>query len=174
MSAATGAASATPPPPAAKIDPGQTREICDQFKSLFKENEELYADQIKIAVTKYFGNDEMLKTLNDTFSKAILEYLKSQSFMKVSQEEVKTVLREILRKPIEEALEDKELYTGVCQSIIKGKATKKVDEDEKTVKLKEGEGAEEKKGEGGKPIAARRRRTKSNRKSRKTTIKRRR
>jgi predicted house-cleaning noncanonical NTP pyrophosphatase (MazG superfamily) len=155
MSAATGAA--PPPPPAAKIDPGQTREICDQFKSLFKENEELYANQIQIAVTKYFGNDEMLKTLNDTFSEAVLEYLKSQSFMKVSQEEVKTVLREILRKPIEEALEDKELYKGVCQSIIEGKDVTKVEEKE-----------------GGKPIAARRRRTKSNRKSRKTTIKRRR
>jgi hypothetical protein len=79
--------------------------------------------------------------------------------MKVSQEEVKTVLREILRKPIEEALEDKELYKGVCQSIIEGKDVTKVEEKEK---------------EGGKPIAARRRRTKSNRKSRKTTIKRRR
>ena len=159
MSAATGAASAPAPAAAAKIDPGQTREICDQFKSLFKENEELYANQIQIAVTKYFGNPEMLETLNKTFSEAVLEHLKSQSFMKVSQEEVKTVLREILRKPIEEALEDKELYKGVCQSIIDGKDTKKVEEKEK---------------EGGKPIAARRRRTKSNRKSRKTTIKRRR
>jgi len=162
MSAATGATSTPAPAAAAKIDPGQTREICDQFKSLFKENEELYADQIKIAVTKYFGNEAMLKTLNSTFSEAVLEYLKSQSFMKVSQEEVKTVLREILRKPIEEALEDKELYKGVCQSIIEGKDVTKVEEkEEKTV-------------EGGKPIAARSRRTKSNRKSRKTTIKRRR
>ena len=165
MGAAAGVASAPAPAPApaAKIDPGQTREICDQFKSLFKENEELYADQIKIAVTKYFGTKEMLIELNSTFSKAILDYLKSQSFIKVSQEEVKKVLGEILRKPIKEALENKELYKGVCQSIIEGKDVRPIEEDDINVEVEV---------EGGKSIASKRK-TKSNRKSRKTTIKRR-
>ena len=173
MGAAAGVASAPAPAPApaAKIDPGQTREICDQFKSLFKENEELYADQIKIAVTKYFGNEAMLKELNSTFSQAILDYLKSQSFINVSQVEVKKVLGEILRKPIEEALEDKELYKGVCQSIIEGKDVRPVEVDDITVEV-EGVKTKGVKTKGGKSIASKRK-TKSNRKSRKTTIKRR-
>lgn len=170
IGAAAGVASAPAPAPAAKIDPGQTREICDQFKSLFKENEELYADQIKIAVTKYFGNEAMLKELNSTFSQAILDYLKSQSFINVSQVEVKKVLGEILRKPIEEALEDKELYKGVCQSIIDGKDVRPIEEGD--IKVEVEGGGEGEKTKGGKSIASKRK-TKSNRKSRKTTIKRR-
>jgi hypothetical protein len=117
----TGAAGA--PAAAPKIDPSQTKEICDQFKSLFKENETLYADAIKDAVTKYFASEEMIKELNASFSKAILQYMNNQSFKQVAQVEVSKVLGEILREPIEKALKNHERYTNICKSILAKKRT---------------------------------------------------
>jgi hypothetical protein len=109
---------AQPPAAAPKIDPSQTREICDQFKSLFKENETLYADAIKDAVTKYFASEDMMKELNASFSKAILQYMENQNFKQVAQVEVSKVLGEILREPIEKALKNREQYTNICKSIL--------------------------------------------------------
>lgn len=149
LASITGALGAAAPAPAPKIDPSQTKEICDQFKSLFRDNEKLYADTMKDAIKKgveeYFGNEEMMKELNVAFSKAILQYMNNQNFKAVAQAEVSKVLGEILRVPIERALKNREQYTNVCKAIL---ATKRPST-------------------GG-------RRTKSNRKAHKITIKRRR
>jgi hypothetical protein len=138
-----------PPPPAApsgdaKLGAEATALMCSQFKTLFQQNEKLYADAVKDAVKGYFGNEAMVKELNDSFSKSILQYMQNQSFKQVAREEVRKVLGEILREPIEKALKNPEQYVSVCKQVLAKK----------------------------KPITGGRR-TKSNRKSRKTTIKRR-
>lgn len=114
----TGAA-----PASGGVSSSDTKAICDQFKSLFKENETLYADAIKDAVTKYFASEEMMKELNASFSKAILQYMENQSFKQVAQVEVSKVLGEILREPIEKALKNHEQYTNICKSILAKKRT---------------------------------------------------
>lgn len=141
---APAAQAAAAPSGDAKLGAEATALMCSQFKTLFQENEKLYADAVKDAVKGYFGNPEMLKELNNSFSKAILQYMQNQSFKQVAQEEVRKVFGEILREPIERALKNPEQYVSVCKQVLAKR----------------------------KPVTGGRR-TKSNRKFRKMTIKRR-